>query len=341
MKVMVVRAFGGPECLELVERERSEPGPDEVLVRVAACGVCHHDLLDRKGLLPSVRLPQVLGHEIAGTIEATGPAVGTVRPGDRVVVYQRTACGRCGECLVGRQDRCRQAELLGSGADGGYAEYVTVAAHNVLPLPSAIALTDAALLVCPIGASIRAIRAAGVGLGDVVLITGASGGLGLHQIALARLCGADVIAVTSSEAKTDALREAGATEVVVAPDLRFSAQVWALTAKQGVGVVLDNVVSSTLGESLRSLGPDGRLVVLGNVAVAPVEVNPGLLIGRRQRVIGSGTCTIREVREAIDLVARGRLRPVIGAVYPFPQAAAAHRQLEERGAIGRVVLAGW
>jgi D-arabinose 1-dehydrogenase-like Zn-dependent alcohol dehydrogenase len=303
--------------------------------------VCGHDLLDRKGLLPSVRLPQVLGHEIAGTVEAVGEGVEGVRPGDPVAVYLRAACGRCAECQGGQQDRCRAGRLLGSGTDGGYQEYLIVAEHNLVPVPAGLALTDAALVACPIGASLRAVRAAGVGLGDVVLVTGASGGLGLHQIALARLAGADVIAVTSSERKADTLRQAGAREVVVAPDLRFAAQVWALTAKQGVSVVLDNVVSGTLGESLRSLGMDGRLVVLGNVAVTPEEVNPGLVIGRRLHVMGSGVCAPRIMRDALDLVARGKVRPVVGAVFPFPRAAEAHRQVEERGLIGRAVLAGW
>jgi D-arabinose 1-dehydrogenase-like Zn-dependent alcohol dehydrogenase len=341
MKAMVVRAFGGPEQIVPEERQRPAPGVGEALVQVAACGVCHHDVLDRKGLLPSAQLPQVLGHEIAGTVEAVGPGVESVAPGDPVAVYVRTACGRCADCLAGRQDRCRASRLRGSGADGGYAEYVLTAAHNLLPVPVDTSLVDAALAACPIGASLQALRAASVGLGDVVLITGASGGLGLHQIQLAHLCGADVIAVTSSAAKAAALRAAGADEVVLAPDMRFSARVWALTAKQGVSVVLDNVVSTTLGESLRSLGQNGRLVVMGNVDVQAVPVDPGLLIGRRLHVLGSSVCTPRDLREAIALVARGKVKPVIDAVYPFPEAAAAHRRLEERGAFGRLVLAGW
>ncbi len=341
MRAMVVRAFGGPERIVLEERERPAPRPGEALVRVAACGVCHHDVLDRKGLLPSARLPQILGHEIAGTVERVGEGVDALAPGDPVAVYVRTACGRCADCLAGRQDRCRHSRLRGSGADGGYAEYVLAAAHNLLPVPPATSLVDAALAACPIGASLQALRAAAVGLGDVVLITGASGGLGLHQIQLARLCGADVIAVTSSEAKVAALRQAGAAEVVLAPDLQFSARVWALTAKQGVSVVLDNVVSTTLRESLRSLGQNGRLVVMGNVDVTPVPVDPGLLIGRRLHLMGSSVCTPRDLRAALDLLARGKVRSVIDSVYPFPEAAAAHRRLEERGVFGRVVLSGW
>ena len=341
MKAMVVRACGGPEQIVLEERERPAPGAGEALVRVAACGVCHHDVLDRRGLLPSVRLPQVLGHEIAGTVEAVGPGAETVAPGDPVAVYVRTACGRCPDCLAGRQDRCRDSRLRGSGADGGYAEYVVAAAHNLLRVPPGTSLVNAALAACPIGASLQALRAAAVGLGDVVLLTGASGGLGIHQIQLAHLCGADVIAVTSSEAKVAALREAGADEVVLAPELQFSSRVWALTAKQGVSVVLDNVVSTTLGESLRSLGQNGRLVVMGNVDVQAVPVDPGLLIGRRLHVMGSSVCTPRDQREAIALIARGKVKPVIDAMYPFHEAAAAHRRLEERGALGRLVLAGW
>src|SRR5579885_2672806 len=342
MKAIVVEQFGGPEQLKLVERPRPTPGPGEALVQVAACGVCYHDVLDRSGRLPGVRLPLVLGHELSGTVAAVGAGVHTVRPGDRVVVYQRATCGACRYCLDGRHDLCRQGGLLGSHVDGGYAEYLVVRAHNLVPLPPGMAFADAALSVCPIATSLHAVRAvADVGLGDVVLVTGAGGGLGLHQIALSRLCGAEVIAVTTSESKIAALRDAGAAEVILAPDLRFSAQVWGLTAKQGVSVVLDNVVTGTFGESLRSLGLDGRLVILGNIQVASVELNPGLAITRRLRILGSGNCTLREVREVVNLVGEGKVRPAIGAVLPFADAAEAHRRVERRGIVGRAVLAGW
>ncbi len=129
--------------------------------------------------------------------------------------------------------------------------------------------------------------------------------------------------------------------MILAPDLRFSAQVWGLTAKQGVSVVLDNVVTGTFGESLRSLGLDGRLVILGNIQVASVELNPGLAITRRLRILGSGNCTLREVREVVNLVGEGKVRPAIGAVLPFADAAEAHRRVERRGIVGRAVLAGW
>jgi acryloyl-coenzyme A reductase len=342
MKAIVVEAFGGPEALRLVERQTPTAGPGEALVQVAACGVCYHDVLDRGGRLPGVHLPRVLGHEIAGTVAALGPGVADRQVGERVVVYQRASCGTCRHCVDGRHDLCRTGGLLGSHVDGGYAEYVVVRAHNLIPLPPNVAFVDAALSVCPIATSLHAVRAvAAVGLGDVVLVTGASGGLGLHQIALARLAGADVIAVTTSEGKIAALRAAGAQEVVLAPDLHFSAAVWALTAKQGVNVVLDNVVTGTFGESMRSLGPDGRLVVLGNIAVASVDFNPGLAITRRLRILGSGNCTLREVREVVALLGRQRLRPAVDAVLPFPEAADAHRRVEARAVVGRVVLAGW
>src|SRR4051812_38277014 len=139
LKAMVVEEFGGPERLRLVERERPAPGPGEVLVQVAACGVCYHDLLDRAGRLPGVHLPRVLGHEIAGTVAAVGGGVETVRPNERVVVYQRATCGVCRQCLDGRHDLCRTGGLLGSHVDGGYAEYLVVRAHNLIPLPDGVA----------------------------------------------------------------------------------------------------------------------------------------------------------------------------------------------------------
>jgi acryloyl-coenzyme A reductase len=152
---------------------------------------------------------------------------------------------------------------------------------------------------------------------------------------------AHAIAVTSSEEKAEIVKRAGADEVIVSPDLKFSGEVWRRTGKQGVDVVLENVVSNTFGESLRSTAQNAIVVVLGNISAKRVEIDPGLVIVRRIRIAGSGNATYKDVRTALHLLASGAVKPFIGAVLPFPRVADGHAMMEQREVVGRVVLSGW
>jgi acryloyl-coenzyme A reductase len=342
MKAVIVRDFGGPEVLELAEVDRPEPGIDDVLVRIHAAGICYHDVLSRGGKIPGGRPGRILGHEIAGEIVAVGAGVPAARVGERVVLYQRLFCGACRYCLAGRQDLCRNSRVLGEHGAGGYAEFACVPARNAIAIPDGLDMPAAALAVCPVGTSVRAaLEVGGLAPGQVALITGAGGGLGLHQIQVAKCVQARVIAVTSSRDKAEIVRDAGADEVIVAPDLKFSAEIWRLTAKQGADVVLENVVTGTFGESLRSCAQQATVVVLGNIGAQRVELDPGLVIMRRIRIAGSGNATFKDVQVALHLLANGAVKPFIGRVLPFPQAAEGHALMERRAVTGRVVLAGW
>src|SRR4029077_13105488 len=296
MQAVTFSAFGGPEVLELAEVDRPEPGPDDVLVRTHAAGICYHDVLSRAGKIPG-RPGRILGHEIAGEIVEAGTNVTSARVGERVVIFQRLFCGACRYCLAGRQDLCRNSRVLGEHGAGGYAEFACVPARNAIAIPDGLDMPAAALAVCPVGTSVRAaLEVGGLAPGQVALITGAGGGLGLHQIQVAKCVQARVIAVTSSRDKAEIGRDAGADEVIVAPDLKFSAEVWRLTAKQGADVVLENVVTGTFGESLRSCAQQATVVVLGNIGAQRVELDPGLVIMRRIRIAGSGNATFKDVR---------------------------------------------
>jgi acryloyl-coenzyme A reductase len=341
MKAIVLTAFGGPENLRLTELPTPAPGADEVLVAVQAGGICHHDVMHRAGKLPGAKLDVVLGHETAGEIVAVGPSVRSRKVGDRVVVYQRRFCGLCRNCLRGRQDMCRATGLPGVDTEGGYAQYVCVPAVSTIVVPEHLDWASAALASCPVGTSVRALRGiADLQPGDTVLVTGASGGLGVHQLQLIRAFGARSIAVTTSAAKAAQLKTLGADEVVVSPDLSYSAQVWALTGKQGVDIAIENVGAS-LSETLRCMTQGGTVVVLGNIGAAHVTLTPGLLIGRRLRIVGSGSATFEDLRQSISLLATGAIQPVVAQRLPFTQAARAHALLDERAITGRVVMQGW
>lgn len=341
LRAIILDAFGGPEKLVVREVPAPTPGPADVLVRVQAAGVCHHDVLHRAGKLPGAKAGVVLGHEIAGEVMAVGEAVHARRAGDRVIVYQRRFCGMCRSCLIGRQDMCRVLSAPAIDTEGGYAELIAVPAAMTIPFESEIDWPAAALACCPIATSLRAVRSVGqLQPGDTVAITGASGGLGVHQIQIVRAMGGIPIAITTSPDKRAFLRELGAAEVVVSPDLQFAAEVWRLTEKRGVDLVIDNL-GQTLPQSVRCVTTGGSVVVLGNLDQSAAPIQPGLLIARRVKIYGSGMAPIDEVRQALAMIAAKLIKPVISAIQPFQLASEAHRLLESRQTNGRVVLQGW
>src|SRR5512134_1316208 len=168
-----------------------EPGPQDVLVRVRAAGICHSDAHYRAGVAPA-RLPCTLGHEVAGVIEACGGLVTDVRPGDRVCLNYLVTCGECGFCRTGHEQFCVRGEMIGKHRDGGFAEFICVPARGVLPLPEAVSFEHGAVLMCSSATALHAINKARVGRGDTVAVFGA-GGLGASAIQLARLRGARAV----------------------------------------------------------------------------------------------------------------------------------------------------
>jgi acryloyl-coenzyme A reductase len=341
VKAVVIEGFGPPENLKVREFSRPVPGPGDILVHVQAAGVCHHDVLHRAGKLPGAKVGVVPGHETAGQVIAVGSGVTMHAPGDRVVIYQRRFCGRCRSCLRGRQDLCRALGAPAVDTEGGYAEFICVPENMGIKIPESVDWCAAALSCCPIGTSLRAIKTVGgMQPGDTVLINGASGGLGVHQIQIARALGGRPIAVTTSESKAPFLKSLGAEHVVVSQRLAYSTEVWSLTQKQGVDLAIDNV-GATLAETIRCLTQGGAAVVLGNVAGSAVPVTPGLLIGRRLRIAGSGMAPVDEVRQALAMLASGMIKAVVSHSMKFSEASNAHALIEARGAQGRLVLQGW
>jgi acryloyl-coenzyme A reductase len=341
MKAVVIEAFGPPQNLRLRDFPTPQPGGQDILVKVEVAGVCHHDVLHRAGKLPGAKAGVVPGHETAGEVIAVGPEVTTHAIGDRVVVYQRRFCGQCRNCLRGRQDMCRALGAPAVDTEGGYAEFVCVPANMGIKIPDRVDWAAAALSCCPIGTSLRALKAvAGVNPGDSVLINGASGGLGVHQIQIARALGGIPIAVTTNRAKVEFLESLGAENVIAVPDLAYAAEVWRLTGKRGVDIAIDNL-GATLPETLRCMTQGGMVVVLGNVSGEPVPVMPGLLIGRRLRISGSGMATLEDVQHSLAMLQAGMVKPIISATVKFSEAAKAHTMLETRAVEGRVVMRGW
>ena len=236
MKAVVLNAFGGPEVLEYSEVARPVPGPDEVLVRIQCCGVCDLDLILRSGMRSRVKPPRILGHELAGEVIEMGSGVKGFAPGDRVASFNFQACGQCADCRRGRPSLCRQTHGdIGQTRDGGYADYAVLLQSNLVRVPDGMPLEHACFGACVFGPPYKAIRRIGrIQPGQTVVITGASGGLGLAAIQITKRLGARSIAITSSGAKVDRLKEVGADEVVVSADGAFGDEVRRLTGGRGV-----------------------------------------------------------------------------------------------------------
>lgn len=343
MKAVVVRQPGGRDAMRMECVSDPIAAPKDVVIRVAACGVCYHDVLTRKGTLRAgVRMPCILGHEIAGTVVEVGRDVKQFKPGDRVATAQRYhICGACRFCRSGRESQCQERKFLGDfGMVGGYAELVAVGDDNVAHVPATVGLDGAAIAACAIGTVLNGVRDVGkVQFGESVLVTGAGGGLGLHAIQLARLAGAYVIAQTTSPDKVELIRAQGAHEVVVhSRGEDFSSQVKKLTDGQGVDVLIDNVGTPLFEPMRRSLGQSGRWIMIGQLTGEFVPFNPAQLFLKNQSMFSVMSTSRKQLEDVLRLMERGEVKPVISATLPLEEAARAHEQVESGQAVGRIVL---
>jgi acryloyl-coenzyme A reductase len=334
MRAVVLECFGDPDELRVRELPIPSPGRGEALVAVAACGVCGHDLLNRKGKLHD-KLGIVIGHEIAGTVVSVGPAVMDLAVGDRVASRQGRSCHRCRLCRSGRETICAQGQEYGDALPGGYAEYVVVDESSLAMIPDGVAFQAAAIAACAIGTGLHALRLAGVEGGQRVAVTGASGGVGIHALQLARWMGAETVAITSSDSKLSELQD-HADEVAVMERGAFAAQLRARNLQPDV--VLDLTSRYTLDESLRAVKGGGTVAIVGNLDAGPVGIVPGAFIVRELRMFGSAGTTKEELKDSLSLIARGVIQPHIHDTLPLAEASRAHAILEARAASGRLVL---
>jgi D-arabinose 1-dehydrogenase-like Zn-dependent alcohol dehydrogenase len=340
MQAVVLEQFGAASHLAVHTVPDPRPGPGEVLLRVRACGVCYHDVINRRGSLPRTSVPAILGHEVAGEVIEVGAGVTGWRVGDRAATLQRLSCGACPACRSGRPSLCkRDNRFFGEELAGGYAGLMVAPIAGIGRIPDGMPWAVAATVCCTAGTAVHVVRTRGrIAAGETVLVTGASGGVGLQTVQLARLDGARVIAVTSSASKEAVLREAGAAEVVASPTLQFAQEVRRLTDGEGVQVAIEIVGSATFAQTLKAMAPGGRVVVVGNLETGTIDLNPGLVIVKELEILGAYATTQRELETALGLTHQGLLSPFVTEVLPLAAAAEAHHRLENREVAGRLVL---
>lgn len=339
MRAIVLDQKDAPFRLE--DRPLPVPGAETVLLKVAACGVCYRDLIDRRGLYPFSSFPRVLGHEIAGEVLALGAGVAGFEVGDRVVTTHRPSCGACPPCRDGEEVRCERGFWsYGMTVDGGYQEACLAHVGTLVKVPAGLDLAKACFLHCTAAVAKRALfRRGRLAFGETVLVTGASGGVGTHALQLIRIAGARSIAATTSEKKVAELRRHGAHEVVVLREgVKLQDEVRALTDGRGCDVALELTGAPTWNASIRSVRRGGRVVLVGNLNAERVELNPGYAILNEIEIAGSAGASRADLEHVLELAARGELEPVLAETLPLEKAEEAHARLRDRGATGRLVL---
>lgn len=339
MKALFVKEPGSPPEFEIRDVPEPSARAGQVVVRVEAAGLCGHDIAIMTGLLRrGVDLDVILGHEISGRIAQAGEGVDGLSVGDPVVTSLTAFCGECDRCGAGLDYRCRFGRGVGHGLNGGFAEYVRLPARSVTRIPDGTDMTGAALLACPIGVCVRAVSIANIQAGEVAVVTGAGGGLGVHALQVASAMGAQVFAATSSPEKLDALERFAPGSVILGGELDFSELVLAFTEDEGADVVIDTVGSATFGSSLRSLAQYGRMALLGEVAGGRARIGLTDIMFRDAAIHGSTGASLGDIQRAIELVESGQVEPVVHASFPLDEAGEAVRLVTERDALGRVVL---
>lgn len=340
MKAMVLRGPNLP--FEMVTVPDPVAGPGEAVARVITCGsglTIQHIKAGRR----KATFPRIIGHEISGEIVAVGAGVSGLKAGDGVTAYYYLNCGHCRYCLSNLEPLClNTGGNVGMECDGGYAEYIKLPAHIFIKYPETLDYkkhpAEMGVITDALATPFKVLRRAEVKGGDMVAVIGAGGGVGIHQVMMAKWANARVIAVDIARDKFGACRQAGADDVVDARGNDITEALLDLTKGAGVDVVIDYVcTTATLEAGAKALGRRGRLVVLGGAA-RPFQASGLDMLVKEQALLGSRYVTRAEILACFDLVARGDVWPLVTDVRPLAEAEALHERVERGEVTGRAAL---
>src|SRR5215471_9502778 len=329
MKAVRFHSHGGPEVLRYEDAPDPVPDGDEALVQVRACALNRLDLWGRKGL-PNVEipLPHISGSDVAGTVEEVPPEEKEFKKGDQVILSPGFGCGRCDRCTSGRENQCRFYTILGYGVDGGYAELVKVRRTNLIKKPEGMSFEEASSFpLVFLTAYHMLMTKARVAPEDIVLVVGASSGVGSAAIQIAKLVGAKVIATAGDEEKGSKARGLGADYVIDHYRQNILEEVKKITGKRGVDVVVEHVGKATWESSVKALAKGGRLVLCGATTGADVQTDLRYVYNRELTVYGSYMAGKWELLKIVDLFTQKRLKAVLDSVYPLEEAAKAQSRM--------------
>jgi propanol-preferring alcohol dehydrogenase len=339
MKALVLKA--AKTEFELKTVPDPTPGPGEAVARVIACGSGLTIQHIKMGRMPAT-FPRIIGHEITAEIAEIGAGVEGLAVGDPVTAHFYLFCGHCRKCLGGLEPLCENnMGYVGAACDGGYAEYIKLPARNFIKLPDGLDHKEYApeigVVTDALATPYKVLRRGQVKPGEWVAVIGAGGGLGIHQVMLAKWARARVIAVDTDAAKFDACRKAGADKVINPAEADMTEALMDVTGG-GVDVAIDYVsVSATLNGAIAALAPGGRLVTLGG-AGQDLTANARNLLLKEQSLLGSRYVTRTEIIETLELCARREIWPIVTEIRPLEDAEALHAMVENGEITGRAAV---
>jgi len=339
MKAVRIHQFGGPEVLTYEDIPDPKARKDQVLVRVRACSLNHLDLWVRNGL-PGVKLPHISGSDIAGEVVEVGEYVSGIKAGHRVIVAPMHFCGHCVKCLAGLQNQCREFTVIGNGVDGGDCELYAAPAASIIPIPDSLDFNQAASVpLVFVTAWHMLVGLAGVRSGQTVLVLGASSGVGIAAIQIAKMFHCRVITTAGNEEKLEKARaRLGADHGINHYKQKISEEVRRITNKEGVDIVVEHVGAATWDESMKCLKTAGTLVTCGATSGSTVAIELRHLFARQLRLLGSYMGTMGELQEVLGHVFANRLKPVLDRAFPLSEIRSAHEYLEKSQMFGKLVV---
>ncbi len=339
MKAMVMKEWNGPYVAE--DRPIPKVGPLDVLIKVKACGI-GYTLTNLRAGLSGGSVPRIIGHEIGGIVEEVGAMVETCKLGDRVCVSFYLTCGHCRWCINGRETLCENfGGYVGAAIDGGFAEYAKIPERNVLAIPEGIGFAEAGVTTDAVATNWHVFKErAKTKPNDLVLVIGAGGGVGIHTVQVAKAFGAHVIGVDVSDEKLALAKEYGADEVINVSGKEMAKAVKKITADGGVDAVVDMVsTKQTIEEGIKSLGRGGTLVL---VAVprgfSAFDINASRFIFDEIVITGCRCATRQEIKESLELVRRGIVRPAVLNIFPLDEANRVQKSIDNMELRGRTAF---
>ncbi|HYM63092.1 MAG TPA: zinc-binding dehydrogenase [Gaiellaceae bacterium] len=322
MKALRIHEDGGPEVLRLDEVEDPVAAPGEVLIRLKAASLNHLDIWLRQGL-PSVPKPRILGADGAGVVEALGEGVDGFELGQRVVLNPGLRDG---------------AEIVGEHRDGTHAELIAIPRENVHPIPNELSFEEAAAFPLVYETAYRMlVTRAGLREGEWVLVWGIGSGVGSAAFLIAKALGARVVVTSSDDGKLERARELGADQTVNHESGDVVSVVKEATGG-GAHIVVEHVGEATWKTSLQVARTGGRIAVCGATSGPNPPANLHRIFWKQLSILGSTMGTAEDFAGVYELVASGRVKPLVDRVFPLEEAADAHRHLESGKQFGKVVL---
>ncbi|MEW6603792.1 MAG: zinc-binding dehydrogenase [Thermoproteota archaeon] len=329
MKAVVFSEHGSLDVLHYRDFQDPVANNNEVIVDVEYCGVNHLDIWTRMGIAGrKIKLPHICGCDIVGAFK-----------GQRVMVYPGVSCGKCQHCKAGHETLCNEFAIIGGMSDwnGGYAEKVVVPQRNIIKLPPALKSETAAALAVSYLVAWNMLKTNGAGAGKTILVYGATSGVGMATIQLARALGAKVITTVSGNSKLRFAENLGASHVINRTSQNILEEVKRI-APVGVDIVVDHVGAATWPTSIAALKTGGRMAVCGMTSGNDATVPVRMFYSKQIVMTGALLGTLRQLQELLQFVVSKKIKPVIDSVMPLNEAKKAQNRMESNQHMGKILL---